>query len=154
MPRHMLSVLCRSVALDPFTNLLSIAEVAEELTVTLAEPLPNGLGPHTLPVVQAATPAVFVTLVQRSDRTVPEELMTRVTLVMPDGGELGGQELPMDLKSAQTARNLAQVSAIPYKGDGLYKLRFQVRNNANAWETLGEYPLNIVAAVAAPKAAE
>ena len=139
MARCTASLLARSVSVDPFTNTLSAIDIAENLGIGAAEipaaseEAPNLITPFTW---------VFVAFFLRDDLAVPEEFTGRLTILSPKGRAFPGPEQRIDLAGATNARSLTVIPSFPYTGNGVYRLRYELRRS-DQWLTVSECPVPV-----------
>jgi hypothetical protein len=112
---HRWSLLCYRGVVDKYSNLLSLVDVTDELTLEpLPEPLPENVG----------VPVNFhlVSMWVRSDPKAPELLWSGLKIVTPDGGEfVTGDPLAISLVEHPRTRLIFRFQAIPFKGTGIYR---------------------------------
>lgn len=139
MPRCTTSLLARSVSVDPFTNTLTAVDIAESLSIGAAEiPSASEETPHFI------TPFswVFLALFLRDDLSIPEEFTARSAILSPKGRVFPGPEHRMDLATATNSRSLTMIPSLPYTGNGVYRLRYEIFRNG-AWLTVAECPVPV-----------
>jgi hypothetical protein len=140
-------LLARSVSVDPFTNSLTIVDIAEGLKIEATEPpkaseeSPLSVGPFGW---------VMVALLQRDDPNVAENPIIRISIVSPRGREFPGPDAQIDLTTASNARNLALMPSFPYTGDGVYRFLLKTSRNSD-WITIGEFTLPMTITVRTPE---
>jgi hypothetical protein len=115
---HRWSLLCYRACVDKYSNVLSILDVTEELTL---EPLT--LEPLEETPENAGLP-VHVNLVSvwgRSDPSKAEKFWQAVTIVTPKGEEISaGTLLEGDLENHRRTRLIFQIPVLPFAGFGTY----------------------------------
>lgn len=134
MIRCTLSALARSASVDPFTNTISLIDIAENLGI-------EGL---QIPDASEQTPAmiapfgwVFAVFLSRQSSDIPEEFTGRLMIVSPGGREFPGPSQPIDLVTAANARSLTMIPTFPFTTNGLYRLQYQLQKQGK-WELASE----------------
>jgi hypothetical protein len=141
MARCLTAFLARSVAIDPFTNALTVHDIAESLQVETTEPV---VGTNSVPQPIAPFGYVFVVFVERSNRDVPEEPTGRVVVFDPAEHELAATPVRIDLKTALSARNLTLMPVFPYTGAGYYNIRMDLFDEGGSTpRTVVEYRFHL-----------
>jgi hypothetical protein len=141
MARCAVSLLAKSVSVDPFSNALAVIDIAENLVVVAPE-VPNAS--EETPHIVSPFSWVFVVLLARSDPNSPEELKMRLTIVSPNGREFPGTEQRVDLATAGFARTFIVIPGMPYTGNGVYRFRVETAFESE-WRPIAEsqVPLSI-----------
>lgn len=117
MAKHRWSVVCHNASVDKYTNLMSILEVIDELTLAELEPLPDDGRDLAVPFQFC-----LVSVWDREDRGTPERFEEFVDIVTPDGRRhVGKSVLQGDLERARTTRLILRFDAVPYAGPGFYQ---------------------------------
>lgn len=139
MARHVFSVLCRRSITDQGSNLLSIVDVLDGITVAPSEPEDGTRknAPATL-----ALDASFVSQFTRSELNKAEELDVRVQLMGPTGKKLGGTSTPIDLTRFQNYRMSTKFERLPFVGPGRYEFKVQLQEGKR-WRTVASIPLAV-----------
>lgn len=130
-------LVCRKASVEGATNVLSVFEVLEQLTIPLDAPL----APGAMNVI----PFEFdvVTLWERADAALGERLDARFRLVGPQGQELvGTSTLAVDLTGYLRARTIANIGGWPYAGPGVYHAVAEV-NRDGAWHAAADFPITV-----------
>ena len=140
MARHTFSLLTRSVAVDPFTQGLTLHDIAEGIVIGSPVPVPPMNGDAFLLI--AGFDWVFVSLVSRSSNETPEEPAGRITIVGPNDRPFDGPEFKLDLINGPSTRNFTKISNFPYVGDGEYRFQLQIQR-ADGWTVLGEHAVAV-----------
>jgi hypothetical protein len=140
MAEHIFTILCESASVDSLSNGLSLTKIIEEIAVS---PIPQE--PGLSPVAWT-----LVTLAARTDRETPETPRMRITLVFPDGSELQGPSVILDLKTAPRARQLAQIQGLMIKGIGDYAFVTDFEDAAGNWIRCGKWVFRVGAMAAEP----
>lgn len=114
MAEHRWSILCHRGIVDKYTNLLSILEVTDEITLDPVEgPLPENAA---LPV-----DLHLVSMWVRSEPARPEKIWSAIKIIGPHGEEFAaGQPLEGDLERHPRTRLVFRLQAIPFYGAGTY----------------------------------
>jgi hypothetical protein len=134
MARCTVSLLTKSVSVDPFTNTLTAIDIAESLVITASEiPTASEANPHLIRPFNWVFLAVFT----RDDLATPEEAVGRLTILSPQERAFPGPEQRIDLATAENARSLTMIPSFPYTGNGVYRLRYEVSRNEK-WQTVSE----------------
>jgi hypothetical protein len=136
---HKWSLLCYRACIDKYTNLLSILDVTEEITVQEAQtPIPENAA---LPVsIQ------LVSMWYRSNPAQPEKFWQTLTVTLPNGDIFKpGKALEGNLEEHSRIRLLLGVQAIPFTGPGRYVFNVTVSNSPDGpfEEVVAEVPLEI-----------
>ena len=139
MPNHIWSVLCTKASIDRETNIVSLLEIVEEITI--ASPLPaatNG------PVVLAVR-AEFVSLWERNRAQEPERALGRLTIQGPTGRPLGGAEFEINLGEKSRTRTIAKLEGLPVSGAGRHAMVVECRSvPENEWAQVARIPFELV----------
>ncbi len=141
MAKHMWAILCRSVSIDKDSNNISLFNVVEQL----------GLPPEILAKseekeqrILAAIELAFVVATSRSDPDEPESIAVRVTILAPDGSELGQSDFTSDLTAVVRNRAKLAIEGMPLKGVGTYQFRVEYQDvGTQEWTEVAELPLQI-----------
>jgi hypothetical protein len=137
MARCTASLLAKSVSVDAFTHSLTAIEIAENLSIEAPEaPSASEEAPHLI----SPFAWVFVALFLRDDIAIPEDLIGRLTILSPKGRAFPGPEQRIDLATASNARSLVLIPAFPFTGNGIYRLRYEIRCG-DEWRFAAECPL-------------
>jgi len=108
------SILCYRGCVDKFSNMLSLLDVTDEITIeAIMDPVPEN--PSVTLNLQ------LVSLWRRSEVEQPEKLWSTFTVRMPDGNIfLAAEPLEIDLESNSRTRLIFRIQAIPFAGIGIY----------------------------------
>jgi len=136
MAKHIWTVLCRRAVLDKFTNTASMFDTLEEVTATLAEPLPDK---WTLLPLEA----VLVSFVVRTNVNVPERPRLKVEVVGPNGDvyepSISGE---FDLTEYPRARTFIKLGSLPVLAFGTHKYMVYLEEGPDKWTEVAEIPLD------------
>jgi hypothetical protein len=123
MAEHVWTVLCQKTLLDPQTDVISIVDVLEKITLTglvaveeeLAKAHGKGRKGLVFPVLMQ-----LVTWWVRSDYTKPEKLDIRIAILDPSGERLLVQEVPIDLTESSARRMTLRFQEFQMTQEGVY----------------------------------
>lgn len=137
--RHVWSVLCSSSTIDRDSNNISLNEVTEQLNIP-AEEMPDDLPEDAGIPVQLE----LVTLWSRSDLEEEDEGEARLVLDTPEGNQIEGEPVAVDLREFRRFRTRQGFNGLPYDGPGLYEFRIQARRGPDQeWEERAWIPLEV-----------
>lgn len=141
MAQSTTSLLARSVSVDPFTNSITIIDIAENLMIEASE-IPTAT--VDAPYLIAPFAWVFIAFFRRDEIGTPEDIKGRLVIMSPQGCEFPGPEQRIDLVNAANGRVLTMIPRFPYTGNGIYRFCYQVLRDAK-WQTASEFsvPLTI-----------
>ena len=131
--RHVWSILCQDAVIDRDTNLVSLFKCIEGASIKF-----TGGEPPTV----IAIPFKLVTFWTRSNLHISESGEARMCLLSPIGDVLHEARYTVDLSEHRRNRTVANVSGIPYRGDGLYEFRTETEAG-DSWRELARVPLEI-----------
>lgn len=136
------AILCRSAAVDQFTQSLSIFDVVEGVTIETPDQsiLPAKRGEVITQV--PGFPMILVTSWRRSDIDIPETINCRVGILSASGQQLGSAPLQVDLSAVISGRVLMKIPLFPVSGEGTYTLRTEMETQAG-WDNIHEYPFSL-----------
>jgi hypothetical protein len=154
---HVWTVLCQKTLLDTQTNVVSLVDVLEKITLAHAD-VEEGLAKAQS---EAGKGLVFpmsmhlVTWWTRSDYTKPEELDIRVSILAPSGERLFVQEVPIDLTASRAQRMTLRFQQFRItQSEGVYWFvieKTKVSKGKGArWSTAAKLPLEVTLADTAP----
>jgi len=113
MAEHKWSLLCHRGVVDKHSNLLSILDVTDEITIELLESIPENA---VLPVQLQ-----LVSVWQRVDRSTPETFWCTFTIDLPNGDVFESKkQLEGKLQTHGRTRLIFGIQGIPFVGAGLY----------------------------------
>jgi hypothetical protein len=143
MAEHVWSLLCSASSIDRETQIVSLFNVIEYLTITEpAEVLQQALE------AKAAFPAPMELWSWwiRSDYATPEAAIMRCGLVAPDGDRLLQKLFRISLEEARTAHTKLRIPAFPFRGLGLYwwMVEKKCAGDSEEWETVARIPIELV----------
>jgi hypothetical protein len=130
--RHAWSVLCEKHIIDRESNNISL-DVIEQLAGQVATAPADG--PILIP-----TPIRLVSLWYRTGENV-ETTLSRVTVIAPDGRELGHAEQQITCEVARV-RAIMMLGAIPYAGAGHYQYVVS-EHRSGQWVEVARVPLEV-----------
>lgn len=132
---HIWTVPCRQAIIDRDTNLVSLLNVIEQVTIP-EKPRSEGIVPVQVEVVS---------LWQRSDPGVPSESRARVTFRSPTGEDLAAGEFELDLSQWQRLRTRHCFRGLPVREEGQYRFSVELWQGSGAqWEEVASIPMEIV----------
>lgn len=136
MAKHIWSVLCTRGVLDRYTNNVSLHDVVEEIAITPSRPMPDALG---------AFPASLslVSLWVRSEADTPETVQTRMRLLAPDGTKVAEGSVVVDMTTHKRSRYFSHLTAMPFKGDGVYQFVVEQLVGDQDWREVASVPLEV-----------
>jgi hypothetical protein len=143
MPEHIWSVVCHRGCLDTYTNLVSLLEVTEGLTIrAVGEPIP---APDVTAIATLPSPLHIVSLWTRSDINAPESFQLRSVLITPDGTEFAAPGAGVgDLKEHHRLRSFLQAPGLPVRGPGTYRVAVEWRrDDESRWERVARIPFEV-----------
>lgn len=135
------SLICRRAIVDKASNLLTLIDLLEELTIDGEEVLPDPEPGDT----GVATDAQLVCLWTRSDPSEAEHFWQTVALVGPNG-ETNTPDVKVEVELAdhKRIRVMAGIKAVRFYGLGTY--RFDIyfsKNEESRGKKVGSVPLDI-----------
>lgn len=134
MIHHAWTVLCARSSIDSDSNLMSLFDIIEEITV-------EGLisDPGVIP-----GPFDLVSLWTRRSLDAPEEGLARWTLLSPTNREVTHSTFAIDLSMAHRLRSRTRLAAVPIESAGLYWFRCEYKSaEGNEWAEVARLPLEI-----------
>jgi hypothetical protein len=137
MPRHIWTVLCERVLIDPETNSLTLVDVVEQLTLTPDDWPPQ---PSVLSVRLE-----LVSLWFRETGDSDANIIARTVFETPAKKVLAQGAIEIGFpRDAELARTTARFRDLPVEGAGTYLFRIERQRDADAWEEVTRVPLRIV----------
>jgi hypothetical protein len=138
------AVLCGRAIVDRETNQFSIIDIIEGITIKAP---PEAIKDASA-VFSVYTPMVLVADFSRSQANAPETVQLRVKALAPNGNEIGGSELVLDLQTVTRGRGFMTMTGLPVSSEGIYKFDVQVLGPQESWSTVTEvaFSVNIVPA--------
>ena len=134
------SILCENFVQDKNTNNLSVFNMIESLRV-LSEP-PEPIAPDATRVVPL--PFHVLALIIRSDPSVGERGMARVSVIDPQGEVRTLSEIEVNLVDFTTYRIWVRNSGLPFTSAGTYNFKVECRSETPGnveWGPAFEVPL-------------
>jgi hypothetical protein len=154
MAEHVWTVLCQKTLLDPQTNVVSLIDVLEKITLAggvadveeaLAKAHNKGSKGLVFPVFMQ-----LVTWWTRSDYAKPEELDIRVAILDPSGERLFSQEVPIDLTDSNARRMTLRFQEFQMTQDGVYwfwvEKKKAFKDKTTRWTIVTKLPLEVTSA--------
>jgi len=139
MATHLLTVLCTKASVDQSSNNLSLFDIVEELSITVADKVPSAKDKVLIPVTMDVVVVTF-----RSDPSKPEMARGRLLLLMPDKTKTLGAEFEIKLVDHQRMRNIVHMSALPVNEPGIYYFVVEFsQQGSNEWSEVYRLPVNI-----------
>jgi hypothetical protein len=138
------AILCQSSAVDLDSNLVSLFNVVEELTLPAPPPqTPQG---QQLPAGLTLAPLFqIVVLWTRSDPEVPEHSKGRLRILLPGGGEATAPEFEVDLTQNPRARHRINLASLPVsRAEGIHRFVIDGMTGTLGWTEMFEVPLSVV----------
>jgi hypothetical protein len=138
MAEHRWSLLCHRGCIDKFSNMLSILDVTEELTIqAIKDPAPEN--------ASITLELQLVSLWARSELNRPETHWSTVTVRTPDGnGVLLFPPSDLDLESHSRLRLILRIQSIPFNGEGIYWFVIgSAKSPEGPFEPVARVPLDI-----------
>ena len=131
---HIWSIVCQHSILDRDTNLLSIINVIEELTIK-EQPEPE----KSLGIVLELT-----SLWVRSDFNVPGQGFARYVFASPSGQSIKEIEVDIDLTKFERLRSRGQFIGLSLLESGRYNFRVEFRENKEEeWKQISSIPIKV-----------
>lgn len=137
MAEHIWSVLCSKGLVDKSSNLVSLIEVVENLTITLTEQIPAGAREAAL-----SLSFVLVSYWIRSDSKAGENVAGRVRTLGPGEQSLSSSEFEVSLMQHSRARHFMRFASMPYDGAGMYRFVVEQRVG-DGWRQVASVPLQL-----------
>lgn len=137
MIKHVWSVLCSQSVTDQQTNNVSLFNVIEQIEVTLAKDVPEGL----LPIAQM--PLELVSLWERVAGDGATGGAAVVDVMDATGKRIGGREMSFDLNDHRRCRTRLTLNGVPISGSGRYVIRVVHRSAGEADQVVAEIPLDV-----------
>lgn len=143
MANHIWTIVCRRSIVEKDTNILSIIDVAEQLSIDV----------HVSPEVQDADvigSAAFhlISFWERTDPKRPEpETQIETRVISPSGKLLGKMEADFSMNDPHTrSRVTVSVPGMPVRESGRYEIRVFLKKGKR-WQRVATVPLTIVVSV-------
>lgn len=134
MITHVWSVLCETSILDQDTQLISMINSVEELTVP-EPPKPDVVYPIVMNLVS---------LWMRSDIKKPGSGFARYQFVSPSGEVVQSLEQDLDLTKYERLRSRSQFAGFRLPGVGQYYFNVEYRNENNQkWKKVAALPVKV-----------
>ncbi|MBL6960578.1 MAG: hypothetical protein ISR59_05675 [Anaerolineales bacterium] len=135
MIKHIWSVVCQGSIEDKSTNLLSIINILEELTIE-GDPSSDKILP---------LPIQVVTLWTRTNSDIPAQAESRYTFVSPSKTILKEQPLKINLSKYQRLRARVNFSMLNFtEGSGIYTFCVEYRGNqTEEWTEKASIPIDV-----------
>ncbi len=118
MIKNSWTVACQRALIDRESNLLTIVDVLEELTLDADS---KGQAPE-FPAV-APLPFAVVSFWLREDPDTATEGIARVEIVGPNGEAIGQADGPINLRDHETFRTIMRMAGFPVVGPGTHRIR-------------------------------
>jgi len=135
MIRHVWTVACIHAVVDQESNLLSLLDVIEQITIP-GTPAPNKAIGITLDLTS---------LWVREDPDVPEQGHARVRFVSPSGNELKSIQTNVDLSEHERLRSRGRFVGLPAPEAGRFTFRVDLANEGTEeWNEVALIPIRIV----------
>jgi hypothetical protein len=135
MIRLLWAIVCRSSAIDRDSNILSLFDILEEITVL--EPITEK--------GQAPVPSQLVMLWGRSKPAKPVKSIARVSLVLPSGQLFGKPiEVPIDLTRFKRLRHRIQSTTFPVAEEGVHEFLIEFQASDGSWTHAASVPVEMV----------
>lgn len=156
MIEHVWSVLCVRSVIDKDSNLMTLIDVFEELSVEVAEAVQSGpegmrtVPPEELPSIELPTIPVTMELVSLWVRRDPNERelgTVRLMLEAPGRGPSPfGKPFDVDLSAeSRRLRTRTRISGMPARESGRYTIAVQLQQpGQDSWDEVARVPLDIV----------
>jgi len=142
MPHHQWSILCTRATVDKLTNNISLIEIIDEIsvevdpTVDLSKPLPTPL--------MLAVSAVVVSAYTRTDPSIPEKTIGRLTLHGPPGSSLfTPANFDIDLTQFIRTRCLIGIAGLPIEMSGMHSFSVDVQTSTQQFAEVARVPFEI-----------
>lgn len=135
MINHVWSVLCSTAIIDRDTNLVSLINILEEITVN-DEPKAGGVLPIALDILSLWT---------RSNPGEPCRGRSRITLIGPDEKATNQIETEIDLTTHERLRARGHFEGLPASEPGINFFQVELQTEGREdWETVARIPLKII----------
>ena len=135
MIEHIWSDICERSLLDKDTNLLSLINIFEELTIH------DKISPEKI----VRGPIEVVSLWVRSDVENPEKGFSKYSFISPSGEILNEKEVPLDLTKYERVRNRVQFISFPLPEAGIYYFQVDHKKDDNDdWVTVANVPMKVI----------
>jgi len=132
---HIWTVACAHAVIDQTTNILSLQDVLEQVTIQSA-PRPNGVLSITMNVV---------TLWARADSATVCRGTTRMTFCSPSGTVFSSPEVKIDLSNSARHRHIWTVHGLHVSEAGTHTFRIELQNEGETeWHQVAAIPLEII----------
>lgn len=136
MIEHVWSILCSRSVIDRDSNVISLHEVVEKISLAgPAVPPPEGA---TIPLQ-----AELVSFWSRQDVTAPARAEGRFRFIGPGGREIDQQEFQIDLTVYHRLRHRARILGLKFYQPGLHHFVVEVATDAQQWSQVARVPLDI-----------
>jgi hypothetical protein len=141
--KHIWTVLSTRIIEDKRTNMLSMIDVCDGLSLDESE-LPNFDQKAKGNVLIGGFTLNLATMWFRSAHEEPESGIMRSILVTPDGKRFNQPERKIDLEAATVSRSILLIDKLVFRGFGLYWFRVEQRKKGSTrWTFEAEAPLTV-----------
>jgi hypothetical protein len=138
MAKHIWTVLCKRAITDGETNIVSLIDVIEEISIASNPPIPADKW--------SAIPfeVVVISLLERSNQDVLEQCELKVEIVSPSGETHPNRMFAsIDLTKTLRVRRLFRINGLPLYGFGAHRFVVSMRkSDDDPWSRVAELPLD------------
>jgi len=130
--RHIWTVVCKHAVIDKDTNLISLLDVLEEITI-FDKPKPGGL---------VNFPIEFMSLWIRDDLSKPCKGIYRMRYIKPSGENISiGPEIGVDLSEFERSRNKLSFQGVRVDQGGEINFIIEVKTEDLNWLEIAKIPI-------------
>jgi hypothetical protein len=79
----------------------------------------------------------------RTNPNEPETVRLRIRVLAPNGDQLGGSNLDLDMQTALRSRGFVRIPGLPVQSAGTYKFDIQILDDHGNWSTVTEVALPV-----------
>ena len=125
MASHKWTLVCTRAVVDQGTNLMSLFDLVEQMNGPRPAAAPDKKTKTLMPVRWQ-----IVTFWSRSKPDVPERFRSVCVIRGPDGSKLYEGRQDLALTQHQNVRGIFSIAALPFKGDGPYRISVFFENGS------------------------
>jgi hypothetical protein len=136
MIRHVFSVLCQRLLVDPATGVFSLVDCVERILLPPVEVEPG----KTLLVPVGMR---ILSLWTRDPPDEPSAARARLSLQTPTGATLPGGEIELAFAEHRNARTDTALQFHPFTGPGRYWHVIELQQTGGEWQEVARLPLDL-----------
>lgn len=136
MIRHVYSVICQRLLVDPSNNVVSLMDCADRI---LLPPIAVEAGKTLLVPVGLSIMSHWT----RDPSDNPDEARARYSLFTPAGTTIPGGEIEVRLIDHRNARTTTGLPLHPFTGPGRYWHVIELQQTGGEWQEVARLPLDL-----------